>query len=51
MAAMHLDEYILEKVLENQSYQNSIPVEFGRIWGEPWLTGLIGAVVFIYMVC
>ncbi|MCW8850186.1 MAG: phosphatase PAP2 family protein [Melioribacteraceae bacterium] len=47
-AAMHVDEYILEQVLNNHSYRNSIPVEFGRIWGEPWLTGVLAGGFYIH---
>lgn len=47
-AAMHFDEYILEKVMSNQSFKNSMPVEFGRIWGEPWLTGLLGGGIYLH---
>ena len=32
---MYLDSEVRELVLNNHDYRNSIPVEFGRIWGEP----------------
>ena len=46
--AMHFDSYIQESVLRNQQYQYSIPVEFGRIWGEPWFTAFLGGSLYIH---
>jgi len=33
---MQIDEDIRNKMMTDRSYYNSIPVEFGRIWGEPY---------------
>ncbi len=40
---MHYDSYVREFSLNNQVYKNTLPVEFGRIWGEPLTTlGIAG---------
>ncbi len=38
---MHIDSYVREFALKHHKYRNTIPVEFGRIWGEPWLTAAV----------
>lgn len=45
---MFIDESVRENVLNNDNYRNSIPVEFGRIWGEPLLTLAVGGSFFIH---
>ena len=45
---MYIDEFVREKVLENHGYKNTIPVEFGRIWGEPYSTLAIGSGFYIH---
>lgn len=45
---MYNDEAIRESVLNNHDYENSIPVEFGRIWGEPWATVAIGGSFYLH---
>lgn len=47
-AAMYLDDDIQKFALDNSEYKNSIPAEFGRIWGEPWFTGAIGASLYLH---
>lgn len=39
---MYIDEFVRERVIENNIYRGSIPVELGRIWGEPYATLIIG---------
>jgi len=43
-----IDSLVRESVLRNAQYQYSIPVEFGRIWGEPWATLLMGGAFYIH---
>lgn len=38
---MYLDELVREITLNNNSFSHSLPTEFGRIWGEPWLTSVL----------
>ena len=45
---MYFDEIIRENVLNNHDYKNTIPVEFGRIWGEPWATVAIGGSFYLH---
>jgi len=45
---MYIDAFVREKVLENHNYKNTIPVEFGKIWGEPWTTLAIGGGFYIH---
>lgn len=37
---MYLDEIIREISINNNNFSHSVPSEFGRIWGEPWLTSV-----------
>lgn len=46
--AMHLDGFVREIVLENHEYKNTIPIEFGRIWGEPYSTLALGGSLYIH---
>lgn len=46
--AMHIDSFIRTSVLKNNEYKNSIPIEFGRIWGEPYATLAIGSGFYIH---
>lgn len=46
--SMYLDSIVRDAVLKNQQYRNSITVEFGRIWGEPWLTAALGAGFYLH---
>jgi len=45
---MYLDESVRESVLNNDNHRNSIPIEFGRIWGEPWTIVAIGGSFYIH---
>jgi hypothetical protein len=45
---MYIDEFVRERGLENNIYQKSIPVEFGRIWGEPYATLIIGGGLYLH---
>ena len=45
---MYLDADIRELVLNNNSYRNTIPVEFGRIWGEPLSTLAIAGSFYVH---
>ena len=45
---MYIDELVRMTVIENDTYQNSIPVEFGRIWGEPYTTLIIGGSLYLH---
>lgn len=47
-ATMYIDEYVREQVLKNDQYRNTIPVEFGRIWGEPLATLFIGGSIYFH---
>lgn len=33
---MNVDEPVRDEILKDREYYNSIPIEFGRIWGEPY---------------
>ncbi len=46
-AAMYFDDDIQKFALENNAYANSIPMQFGRIWGEPWFTGTVGLGLYL----
>lgn len=45
---MHIDAFVRESVLNNHEYKNSIPIEFGRIWGEPYATLVMGSGFYIH---
>lgn len=45
---MHIDEFLRDQVLKNNGYHNSVPIEFGRIWGEPWATLALGGSFYIH---
>jgi hypothetical protein len=45
---MHYDSAIKDLMLQNKKYQYTLPVEFGRIWGEPWATLAIGGSLYIH---
>jgi membrane-associated phospholipid phosphatase len=41
---MQFDDNVRDEILLNRGNYNSIPVEFGRIWGEPYNTVIISGV-------
>ena len=45
---MHFDAQIRSIALENKDHQNSVIVEFGRIWGEPLTTLALGSLFYIH---
>lgn len=45
---MYIDEFVREAVIENSIYQKSIPVEFGRIWGEPYSSLIVGVGLYLH---
>jgi membrane-associated phospholipid phosphatase len=45
---MHIDKFVRETVLNNHDYKNTIPIEFGRIWGEPLSTLAIGGSFYLH---
>lgn len=44
---MNIDDDIRDEILKDQSYYNSIPIEAGRIWGEPYTSILISGILAI----
>jgi membrane-associated phospholipid phosphatase len=46
--SMHIDEFVRERVIENNIYQRSILVELGRIWGEPYATLIAGGGIYLH---
>jgi membrane-associated phospholipid phosphatase len=45
---MHIDRFVRDQVLANHDYKNTIPIEFGRIWGEPLSTLAIGGSFYLH---
>lgn len=45
---MHLDKNIRNLALENNRFQNSLLIEFGRIWGEPLLTLALAGTFYLH---
>jgi membrane-associated phospholipid phosphatase len=41
---MQFEDHVRDEILIKRGNYNSIPVEFGRIWGEPYNTALISGV-------
>ncbi|MDQ7815678.1 MAG: phosphatase PAP2 family protein [Melioribacteraceae bacterium] len=41
---MQFEDHVRDEILIKRENYNSIPVEFGRIWGEPYNTALISGV-------
>lgn len=44
---MYLDQMVKLSLKKYPALKNSIPIEFGRIWGEPWFTAASGASFYI----
>ena len=44
---MNFDETIRAEVQEEQVLRGTIPIEFGRMWGEPIATGVIGGFLLL----
>ncbi len=44
---MNIDDDIRDEVLKDQSYYNSISIEAGRIWGEPYTSIIISGLLAI----
>lgn len=44
---MNIDDEIRDEIKKDQSYYNSIPIEAGRIWGEPYTSLLISGLLAI----
>lgn len=44
---MHIDESIRDIMLEDTSWRGSVPLEFGRYWGEPATSLLLGSGLLI----
>jgi len=42
---MHLDEGVRDAMLKDRSYNNSIPIEAGRIWGEAYTTLIVSGLL------
>lgn len=42
------DEPVRSEMLKNREYINSIPIEFGRLWGEPYAPLIFSAAFFIH---
>lgn len=42
---MNIDDDIRDEILKDQNHYNSIPIEAGRIWGEPYSTVIISSLL------
>ena len=45
---MYIDKSVREFAINNNEYNNTIPVEFGRIWGEPLATLGIASTFYLH---
>ncbi len=45
---MNFDDNIRSEVLKGEDYESLLPLEFGRIWGEPYSTLSLGLFFLIY---
>lgn len=45
---MHLDETVRGEIQPNQTMLGSIPIEFGRIWGEPPASITVGGLLLLH---
>ena len=44
---MNFDEDVRENVQQNQTMRGTIPIDFGRMWGEPLVSGMITGFLLI----